>query len=332
MRNMKWNIAVFLLLFLFAGLLASFFLSSLRIRGLLQPEAADDKAQTSAFRITLIAQELDNPYWRAIEKGAREAADAYGMQLDYAGPLRINPEEQIKLLEKALAAKADAVLLQGLNDPRYRAAIDKAADQGTVVLTIDTDEPESKRLAYIGTDNFAAGERLGELVAGAAFPPSEIAVLIGNEQAPNQQLRLNGFQSVIDKSRGLKVVEVRSSSISRLKAAAVAEELLDDHPGLDFAVGLSALDGAGIAEAAERFPSRGLQIFAFDDLEETVDLIRSGGISATLVQQPYEMGYVAVSMLNDHIQGKPVTERHYTAASVLDRSSIAEKPEGAGRP
>lgn len=332
MRNMKWNVAVFLLLFLFAGLLASFFISTLRIRGLLQPEAAEDKAQVSAFRITLIAQELDNPYWRAIEKGARQAADAYGMQLDYTGPLRINPEEQIKLLEKALAAKADAVLLQGLNDPRYKAAIDKAAGQGTAVLTIDTDDPESKRLAYIGTDNFAAGKRLGELVAGSASSPSEIAVLIGNEQAPNQQLRLSGFQSVIEKSPGLKVVEVRSSDISRLKAAAEAEELLSDHPGLDFAVGLSALDGAGIAEAAGRFPSRNLHIFAFDDLEETLELIRSGRITATLVQKPYEMGYAAVSTLNDLIQGKPVKERHFTAASVLDRSSVPVKPEGADRP
>ena len=104
--------------------------------------------------IVLIAQEIDNPFWRTVKLGAEEAAAQLGMKIDYMGPIRINPAEQMNLLEKSIAAKPDAILVQGIKEQRYDLLISKAIDQGIPVITIDADEPASRRLAYVGTDNW----------------------------------------------------------------------------------------------------------------------------------------------------------------------------------
>jgi ribose transport system substrate-binding protein len=322
MSNRKWNIGITVLFVVFSCLLLSFLFSTLRIRELLQPILASEANEKAPYHVVLISQELDNPYWRSIEQGAREASSKYGMQLEYTGPLRINPNEQIKLLEKAIAAKADALVVQGIYDPHFAALINQAVSQQIPVITIDTDEPSSQRLSYVGTNNLDAGKIMGGLVADAAAQKGQVAVLIGNEQAPNQQLRLEGFRSVIAKFPELTLVEVRSSNISRLQAVGEAEELLHKYPQLDYMVGLSALDGIGIAEAAARTKHSGLQIFAFDALEETLARIRSGKIQATIVQQPYNMGYDAISLLNDFLHGEELPEQHFTKMTIQSGQTI----------
>ncbi|MEC0090354.1 substrate-binding domain-containing protein [Paenibacillus macquariensis] len=322
MSNRKWNMSIVVLFVIFATLMLSFLFSTLRIRELIQPLKSIFKNDSLTRHIVLISQELDNPYWRSIEQGAREASQKYGITLEYIGPFRINPNEQMILLEKAIASKADAVLIQGINDPIYRSLIDKAMDQGIPVITLDTDEPGSRRLSYVGTDNFEAGKRMGNLVVQATgTQASHIGVLMGNELSFNQQQRLQGFRYVIDQYKDLTIVEVRSSNISRLQAAEQAEDILSNHPEVRYMVGLSSLDGLGILEAVQRVPLQDNHIFAFDDLDETKAAIAQCQIESTLVQQPIRMGYDAISLVHEYFQGNILQNQHFTAITVLDRST-----------
>ncbi|OXM88298.1 substrate-binding domain-containing protein [Paenibacillus rigui] len=334
MSNRIGYLGLLLLSLLFAWLLWQFMLSGWHIRQLVQPLSAPGTEHNAASRrITLISQERDNPFWRSVEQGAREAAAQYGMELGYDGPLRINPAEQSRLLEKAIAARTDAVIVQGIGDPAYRQSIDKAVASGIPVITVDTDEPGSRRLAYVGTDNLDAGKRMGELVIrAAAGKPEQIGVLLGSEQAENQRQRLSSFQSAISRYPELTVVEVRSSQISRLQAVRQTEELLARHPQVGTMVGFSALDGIGIQEAAARLKAGQLRVFAFDDLEETVEGIRHCTITASLVQQPGAMGQEAVSLLHDYFNGKTPEPQHFTATSLLDRSTLGRAAAGADCP
>ncbi|MBW7474756.1 substrate-binding domain-containing protein [Paenibacillus oenotherae] len=313
-----WNIAIAVLFVLFSYLLLQFFFSTQHIRELVKP-AGDNGIGNGSRHVVLIAQEVDNPYWRTIEQGVREAADNYGMDVEYTGPIRIHAAEQIRLLERAIAAKPDAIMVQGINDPQQRLLIDKAAVQGIPIITVDADEPDSHRLSYIGTDNLKAGKMMGELVAqAAAGTKGSIGVLIANEQSYSQQLRLAGFRSVLSRYPELTVVDVRPSNNSRLQATREAEEMLMQHAGkIDTMIGFSALDSIGILKAAEHVHPQRLSILAFDDLAETKAAIRQCRIRATIVQRPYAMGYGAITMLNDYFQGRKPEQQRFTEATVL---------------
>ncbi|MBM7567560.1 substrate-binding domain-containing protein [Paenibacillus sacheonensis] len=331
MLNRIWNIGLLLLAAAFAGLLAAFALTALHTRELAgKLEPANESGQIGRVRVALISQELDNPFWRSVEQGARASAERSGMELAYMGPLRINPEEQARLFKKALLEGFDALLVQGLNDPTYAQLIAQASADGIPVVTIDADEPNSARIAYVGTDNRRAGEDMGRLVGRRAGGHGKVGILLGSE-ADNQRLRLEGFRGIAKTFPDLTVADVRFSNISRLQATEQAEDMLRKHPGMFAVIGFSALDGVGIAEAAKRAGTPGLQIFAFDDLASTRQAIANRRITAALVQQPVRMGEEAIALLHAYLQGRTVEKLHYTATTVLDGpGSAADGARGAG--
>lgn len=319
----RWNIGVLLLLVIFVYVLIQFYLSTERIRGLVTPLEAGSKDHAE-LQIALISQELDNPFWRSVERGALKAAGQFHMELQYMGPFRINAEEQMKLLEKAIASKMDGIILQGIGTGQDRLLIEKAYKLGIPVITVDTDEPGSKRLAYVGTNNAYAGQEMGRLVAGNGEEPvGVIGVLVGSMDAANQRLRLEGFRSVVNTYKGLSIAEVRASNISRLQAARQAEQMLKNHPDMTYMVGFSSLDGIGMAEAVARIKPGGVKIYAFDDLEDTIAAIRKKRIESSIVQQPAQMGYEAMSLLHQYFQGQTVASEQYTPITVMTEKEVA---------
>ncbi|TYP70217.1 substrate-binding domain-containing protein [Paenibacillus methanolicus] len=327
MANRIWNAGILLLLLLLAALLLQFVRASSAI-GDLFPSGGTSGTASIRKQIALIAQERDNPFWRSIEEGAREAAETAGAELVYMGPARIDPSEQIRLLKKAIASKYDAIVLQGLGgQTEFRQLIVEAAAQDIPVLVLDTDEPGSKRLAYVGTDNLAAGALMGELIAQRTGGQGRIGVLIGSETAANQQLRLAGLRKAIGAYPGLSVQAVRATAISRLQAQREAERMLAAGDKLDVLVGFSALDGEGMMAAAERLGRTDALLLAFDDLPATRAGIADGRIAASVVQLPREMGAQAIALLRRHWAGEDVDGEHYTKVYTLDSLNVDSLPE-----
>ncbi|HZG84084.1 substrate-binding domain-containing protein [Paenibacillus sp.] len=321
--KLLWNIGLAALLLALAACLAQVAETARSVRDLVGVRGEGESV--GAPRAVLVSQEADNPFWRAVERGAREAAAQGGWLLEYAGPRRIDPEEQLRLLDKAIASGADAILVQGIGDERFRRLIDDAVRRGIVVITVDTDEPGSARQAYVGSNNEQAGETVGLLVAEASRGRGAVGVLIGDERAPNQIQRLEGFRRAIARYPGLAIADVAASSISRLRAAAEAERMLREHPEIGFMVGFSSLDGIGIGDAAERAGLPLPNIYAFDDVPETMAGIAGCRIAATIQQQPARMGELAMELARQGAAGQPLPEYNYTAADV-----VTADPSGAG--
>ena len=279
------------------------------------------------YHIVLIEQERYHPYWKMVEKGAEKAAERYGIDIEFTGPVRNNMDEQINLLEKAIAARVDAIIVQGLNEERFTPVIDKAVQRGIPVVTIDTDAPGSKRLAYVGTDNEVAGESLGRLVVETTGGSGKIGVIIGSELAENQLQRLQGLKNIVKQYEDLEIVDVRSSNISHMEAIQQAAEMLRLHPDITIMVGTSATDALGVLQAAKSLKRESLTIIGFDNQEETLAAILKGEIKATIAQQPFLMGDTAVRLLHEHFQGKALLSEYYTEVLVLDKQNV-QKGEG----
>lgn len=308
---------------IFCFFIFQFLSSTWKIDHLVKQMAPGKTANEADKHVVLIAQEQDNPFWRTLEKGAREAAAQLGMQIDYMGPIRINPAEQTSLLEKSIAAKPDAILLQGIKDQSYERLINKAADLGIPVITVDADAKASRRLAYVGTDNREAGKRMGELVVNEAGGKGRIGVIIGSEQADNQQLRLEGFRSLIANHKGFEIVAVRSSNISRIHAAKQTEAMMTENAGIETMVGLSSLDAAGIVEGLKAVNRSDIRVFGFDDLDETRQGIAQGDITSVVVQHPQEIGAKSVRLLSEFLKGNSLAAEYFTTTDILDRKGLS---------
>ncbi|GFN31505.1 substrate-binding domain-containing protein [Paenibacillus xylaniclasticus] len=345
MSNKTATIGLIALFIIFAAVLSAFYASALRTRELAH-SLTGAEPPSNAYRVTLIAQEVDNPFWQEVKLGASDAAKQLGITLEYTGPSRFDASEQSRLLAKAIAAKSDAVIVQGLNEPNYQTLIDHAVQSGIGVVTVDADEPNSKREAYVGTDNRKVGQQMGKLIAADTGGVGEVGVLIGSNSI-NQQLRLAGLRDVTDQYPLLHIVDIRTTGNSRLRALEQTTDMLSKHPNIDAIVGFSALDGSGMAEAVKEhmelteqaagsiegstsIQSPEIVMYAFDDLPETREAIAQCTLRGTIVQRPYEMGFEAVNQLqlrhrassSESTQARAATGEHYTETSLMTVNSL----------
>jgi ribose transport system substrate-binding protein len=269
------------------------------------------------YHFVLIPEELDNDYWKLVEKGARAAAKEFDVLLEYAGPKQANIEEHLKTIEMSTAAKVDGIITQGLSDEQFTPLINRVVER-IPVITIDTDAANSNRMAYIGTDNYYSGYLAGKELIADTNGIANVAIITGSFYANHQQQRVQGFRDAVKLEKGIKIVAVEESDISRVRAAEKAYQIVKEHPEVNAFYGTSALDGIGIAQVADKFlKSNQVYIIGFDALPETLEYIRQGIISATVVQEPFEMGYGAVKMMIDLIEGKSVLPVVHTDTRIM---------------
>lgn len=270
------------------------------------------------YHFVLIGQEFDNPYHKKVLEGAQTAAKEHDVLLEFIGPKQTNIDEHTKLIEMAIAARVDGILTQGLTNREFKPVIDKAISKGIPVITIDTDLEDSRRVAYVGTNNYEAGKQMGEALAEATNGEAKVAIVTGILYANNLMERVQGFLDVIENYPDIEVVAMESSNISQIQAAEKTYQMLRNHPEVTAFFGTSALDGIGIAQAVTKANlQEDILIFAFDDLEETMELMEQEKIFATLKQEPYEMGYQGVSLLVETMKGQPIPKINYTSLEVI---------------
>jgi ribose transport system substrate-binding protein len=283
-----------------------------------EKELNDDR-----YHFVLIPEELDNDYWRLVEEGARAAAKKYDVLLEYTGPRQANFDDHLKTIEMSAAAKVDGIMTQGLSDEQFSPLINRIVEKGIPVITVDTDAANSKRLAYIGTDNYYSGFLAGKALIADTNGQANVAIITGSFNKNHQRQRVQGFKDAIQSEKGIRIVAIEESQISRVRAFEKAYQILQEHPEVTAFFGTSALDGIGVAEVVEKFnKQKRIYIIGFDLLKETQKYIRKGTIQATVVQEPFEMGYRAVKMMIELREGKKVPSIIHTATRILRKNDL----------
>lgn len=312
-----------LILFLVTLSLAGFYANKMHVLGQQESEGSIPEYR---YHFMLIPEEIDNDYWRLVEKGAKAAAEKNHILLEYVGPKQSNIDEHLRKLKIAAASKVDGVLTQGYNDKQFTPVINHLANNGVPVITVDTDAPSSDRRAYIGTDNYYSGFIAGKSLMSDTTGNVNVAIITGSLKAEHQRLRVKGFKDAISKEKRIKVVTIEESNITRIRAAEKAYKILSEHPETNAFYGTSALDGIGIAQTVLRLNRQeSTYIMAFDAIEETLGLIRRGVIDATVEQKPYEMGYKAVEMMINVQKGKIIPEINYTETRVVHKDDLPKR-------
>ncbi|WP_130858885.1 sugar-binding protein [Gracilibacillus phocaeensis] len=304
---------------------------SLSIYSFIQAQQADQEIteksatteQMPAYHFVLIGEEMDHDYWKLVGEGAQDTEEKYDVAIEYNGPRRSNPDEQLKLLDMAIKSKVDGIIVQALNDD-FLPVIDKAVEQGIPVITIDTDAPESRRSAYIGTDNYQAGRQAGEQLLNDLSPDEKVGIITGSFTNDHHKLRVEGFRDVVEEE-GVDIVAIEESNISRTTAEGKAYSMLRDHPEITALYGTSALDGIGMVAAIESLDIQDdLYVMAFDTLEENLQLLAQEKIDVLVQQQFYNIGYTSVELMLDVMEGKDVQDTYYTPIDFLKKEDLGD--------
>lgn len=245
----------------------------------------------------LVSANIQVPYWQTAGAGFRHAAAEMKVQAEFVGPETYDPKAQQLEFERVIRTKPSGILISPANPELMRSDIDSAVAAGIPVVTIDADSPASKRLFFVGTNNYLAG------VMGAKVAVKEMHgkgnVVVFTMPQTNLDDRLRGYRDIFANSPQIKITRVVDIAGNPRLAFDAAEEIVGkEKDKVDAFVCLEALAGKEVAEVLSRYNLKGKTVLAMDTDPETLDWIKKGVIAATIAQKPFTMSYVAMMMLD----------------------------------
>lgn len=250
-------------------------------------------------RYVFVATNINLPYWQDAQAGFLDAATALGVRGELVGPTGYAPNAELEMFRQIVEEHPAGICLSAARPEIFQAAINEAIAQGIPVICVDADVPNSKRVLYIGTDNFKAGKESLKQMA-ALIPGNGSVVVITIPGQRNLDDRMAGVADALKNFPAIKLTKILDDKGDPRSASDQVAELIQKKEKVDGIICLEATGGSGAAEALHRLGLEGKpRIVAFDGDPETLDWIERGAITATITQKPYVMSYYGLKFLDD---------------------------------
>jgi len=268
-------------------------------------EAADNSGAAPAEKKLKLAFVSNNSanFWSFARAGCNAAAQELGdVDVDFRITTTGTSAEQRQTLDDLVAKGVDGIAVS-VNDPDNQMDfLNKIAGQ-TLLVCCDSDAAKSKRVAYIGTDNEAAGEQAGALIKEALPNGGKIMLFVGHSDSQNAVERSGGIKKALAGSN-IEIIDIRTDDTDAVRAQKNAEDTLVKYPDIACLVGLWNYNGPAILNAVRGAGKTGaVKIVCFDDEDDTLAGIAVGDIYGTVVQNPFEFGKQSVARMEKYLKG-----------------------------
>jgi len=180
-----------------------------------------------------------------------------------------------------------------------QADIDAAIGQGIPVITVDSDAPASKRLTFVGTDNYKAGLMGAQLAVKQLQGKGDVLIYTMPEQS-NLKDRLRGYHDGFEGHPGIKIIDTIDIKGDPRIAFDRTQDLVDKKT-IDKVNGFICLEAIAcpeIADVLDRNKISGKIIVAMDTDQRTLDWIKKDRIAGTMAQKPFTMGFIGTTALD----------------------------------
>ncbi len=252
-----------------------------------------------------VSSNLQVSYWKTAGAGFSNAASQFKVRADFQGPQTYDAKAERDAVDQAVQKKATGILVAVTDASVLKDSIDKAVAGGIPVITIDSDAPASKRLFFIGTNNYQAGFSGGQRLVQELKGKGNVVVFTMPDQ-PNLQDRLRGYKDAIANKPEIKITRVVDIQGDPRIAFDTATQIVGkERDKVDAFVCLEAQSGKEVAGVLSSYHVTGKPVIAMDTDQETLDWIQKGVIAATIGQKPYTMAFVGMQMLDNLYHHKP---------------------------
>jgi ribose transport system substrate-binding protein len=300
-----------------------------------QPPAAKQSADGSAagasdrrLQIAMIPKGTTHIFWKSVHYGALRAADELNVDVQWRGPQKENErDEQINVLQGFVNKRVDGICLAPLDADALVRPVREAARGGVPVVIFDSAlNAESDIFAgYVATDNFKGGELAAQVMGEKLGGKGNVVLLRYNQGSESTHQREEGFLKGLQAFPDITVISSdqyagTTTESAMNKAQQVLNRYADQIDGI-FAV--CEPNAEGVLRALEDRRMAGKVVFVgFDSSDAMAEALRVGKLSAIVLQDPVQMGYLAIHSIVKAIRGEPVEPFVDTGVYVATQDNI----------
>lgn len=277
--------------------------------------------------VTIKAKGQMIDFWKVLITGVEDAAHEFGANVSVIGPpSETEIDVQIKQLEQAIRDKPDAIVMAATDYNRLVPMAEQIVKAGIKLITVDSSINSNDSLSFIATDNIAAGEKAGEEMA-KLLPPgtesSKIAIMSFVYGTSSQMEREKGVRQWLESNTQIKVTNTYYSEGRQDKAYELTKELLSKDSSIKGIVGLNEPSTVGAGKAIKELGLSGkVKLVGFDSSVDEVKLIEGGVLQATVVQKPYNMGYLSVKTAIEAVRGQKIPKQIDTESVIINEDNM----------
>lgn len=294
---------------------------TLTLASLLGLAVATGFAAGKDYVFGIVAKSNNNPVFQAAKTGAEDEAKAlsekYGVniKIDWRTPNEEDPQKQVEAVEQLVNAGVSGISVSASDANKLTDAINKAVDGGVPVFMFDSDAPKSKRFAIFGTDDISCGHQVMSELAKAMDGKGTVAILAGNQNAPNLQKRVQGVKEEAKKYPGIKILDTFYHKETPQDAAAKVEQVQQANPDI---TGWAMVGGWPLfTDNALKWAPGTVKVVAVDALPAQLAYLKSGHVQILLAQQVYEWGTESVDRLYDLVANNKKPDEQFIKADLI---------------
>jgi ribose transport system substrate-binding protein len=296
---------------------------TLALTGVLLGCAKKDAAGTT--KVVLITMDSVNEHWIKVRAGAEDKAKELGnINLIFnAPPGKVDAAIQVQMVEDAITQQAKVILLAPLSADALVPVIEKAHKAGIKVVLIDSGATTDAYDAFLATDNGAAARTAANTLAELIGEKGKIAIINAQAGAGTTMTRENDFKDEIAKKYpNITIVGTQYSDGDKTKALNYALDFMTANPDLAGFYGCNEDSSIGTANGVEQNGKTGvIKVVGFDWTADTKAMVERGVIQASMVQNPYTMGYEGLQAGIDLLNGKSVPHQVDTGVTVATKGN-----------
>ncbi|WP_430250827.1 sugar-binding protein [Neorhizobium sp. DAR64860/K0K1] len=265
-------------------------------------------------------------FWKLAEAGVKAAqTELPDFELQFRYPTQGTAALQNALMDDLVAAGTDAIMISSADPKNSVDAFNRIAAQ-VPLFTTDSDAPQSKRIAYLGSSNTQAGIQAGEIAVKALPKGGKCMGFVGFLGADNARERIDGFRQAV-KGKSIELVDVRGDDVDFARARSNVDDVLAANPDITCMVGFYSYNPPKIYEALKAAGKLGnITVIAFDEDPITLGAVRQGQFAGTVVQDPYQWGYQGMKLMAAYLEGDkskvPADGLIIVPTKVIDKANV----------
>jgi len=271
--------------------------------GLLLGSSAVVSAEAASKPTLVFVTNGASDFWKAAAAGVKKAQGElpdYKLELQYPDQATVAAQNQ--LMDNLSAAGVKAIIVSAVDPKNSTGEFDKLSGQ-LALFTTDSDAPQTKRIAYVGSSNILAGEQAAEIAKKAMPSGGKCMGFVGLLGADNARERIQGFKEGL-KGTGISLVDVRGDDMDMTRAKSNVSDTLVANPSITCLVGFYSYNTPQIYAALKESGQLGkVTVVGFDGDPVTLGGVKEGSIAGTVVQQPFVWAYQGMKMMVAYLKG-----------------------------
>ncbi|BBI35323.1 substrate-binding domain-containing protein [Cohnella abietis] len=270
--------------------------------------------------IVLIVKSKEGEFWNTVKMGAEAAAKEFNIKLIFDGSTDETDEQtQIDLVNKYLAYGTDGLILAANDYKKLAGVVAKADKMGVPVITIESEVDAPEVRSFIGIDNYEAGRQAALKMKELTGSQGRFIILNYVKGSRNAERREQGIRDEWASIPDMHIVESVYCNSDSYNCGRLTNEMLRKYSGIDGILALNAVASIGAAEQLQSLGRAGIvKLVAFDNTPEELEWLQEGVIQATVIQNPFSMGYLGVKTAVEAMSRQKVDKKIDTGTKVID--------------